>query len=105
MKIIFSSPNLIEVTQLKDRLEEAGIASFIRNEISSGLSPDIPMNESMPELWIESDGKLEEARQVKRDWLAPVKVTGSPWRCPACGEKLEPQFTSCWKCGATKPLE
>ena len=83
MKIIFSSPQLIEVTQLKDRLEEAGIASFIRNEISSGLSGDIPLNESMPELWIENDGKLEEV-------------------CPACGEKLEPQFTSCWKCGATK---
>jgi hypothetical protein len=103
MKMIFSSPNLIEVSQLKDRLADAGIVSFIRNEISSGLVGDIPLNESMPQLWIENDGSLEEARQVKRDWLAPAAQTGEPWVCPACGEKSEPQFTSCWKCGAARP--
>jgi hypothetical protein len=23
--------------------------------------------------------------------------------CPKCGEKSEPQFTSCWNCGTSKP--
>jgi hypothetical protein len=23
------------------------------------------------------------------------------WRCPGCGEHLEPQFSGCWKCGAS----
>ena len=102
MKSIFSSPNLIEVTQLKHALESAGIVCFIRNEISSGLAPEIPLTESTPELWIQDDHKLAEALQMKSDWLAPAKVVGSGWVCPACGERLEAQFTSCWKCGATK---
>jgi hypothetical protein len=102
MKRIFSSPNLIEVTQLKQGLESAGIACFIRNEISAGLAPEIPMTESTPELWIQDDHNLAEAMQIKSDWQSSANVVGSDWVCPACGETSEPQFTSCWKCGAAK---
>jgi hypothetical protein len=102
MKKILSSPNPIEITQLKDVLESAGIACFIRNEISAGLMGEVPLTECTPELWIEDDQRLAEAMQMKSDWQASAKVAGSNWVCPACGETSEPQFTSCWKCGATK---
>jgi hypothetical protein len=102
MKRIFSSPNLIEVTQLKDRLESEHIGCFIRNELSSGLSPEIPMTDSTPELWIQDDKDMVEAMQVKKDWQSPATAVGDDWVCPACGETSEPQFSSCWKCGATK---
>jgi hypothetical protein len=103
VKRILSSPNLIEISQLEDTLERAGIACFIRNENSAGLAPEIPISESTPELWIQDDHKLVEAVQIKSDWQASVKVVGDAWVCPTCGETSEPQFTSCWKCGATKP--
>ena len=83
-------------------LESAGIACFIRNEISAGLAPEIPIAESTPELWIQDDQKMIEALQMKSDWQASAKVVGDDWVCPACGERSEPQFSSCWKCGATK---
>ena len=102
MKRILSSPNLIEVIRLKDALESAGITCFIRNEISAGLAPEIPMTESTPELWIQDDENLVEAMRIKSDCQASAKVVGSDWVCPACGETSEPQFTSCWKCGASK---
>lgn len=104
MKIIFSSPQLIQVSQLKDMLERANIACFIRNEISSGLSPEIPMTESTPELWVQNDQDLTAAMEIKKDWQAAPTAVGSDWVCPRCGETLEPQFSSCWKCGAGKPL-
>jgi ribosomal protein L37AE/L43A len=25
------------------------------------------------------------------------------WTCPQCGEKVEDQFTNCWKCGHSRP--
>ena len=102
MKKILSSPNLVEISQLKVALESAGIASFIRNEISAGLMGEVPLTECTPELWIEDDQRLAEAVQMKSDWQASAKVAGSNWVCPACGETSEPQFTSCWKCGAAK---
>ncbi len=103
MKIIFSSPNPGEIAQLRDMLETAGIACLMRNEASAGLSPEIPLSESTPELWIEDDRRLAEALEIKRAWQASAPISGSEWVCGACGETSEPQFTSCWKCGTNKP--
>ena len=103
MKIILSSPIPGEIAQLKDMLEHAGIACFTRNEVSSGLSPEIPLSESTPELWIQDDQRLAEALEIKRAWKASGPVGGSDWKCPTCGETSEPQFSSCWKCGTARP--
>jgi hypothetical protein len=103
MKIILSSPIPGEIVQLRDMLESAGIACFTRNEISAGLSPEIPISESTPELWIQADQQLAEALEIKRIWRAAEIPKGDNWRCPACGETSESQFTSCWQCGAAKP--
>ena len=103
MKLIFSSTNLVEVSELKDMLDAADIACYIANEASSKLAGGIPMSETMPELWIEDDSRLDEALQLKQDWESPQADKGTPWICPKDGEKLEAQFTSCWKCGTKRP--
>lgn len=102
MKPIMSSNIPGEIALLKDMLERAGIACFIRNENSAGLSPDIPLNESTPELWIQDDQRLTEAQEIKRLWKTSVPPAGGNWVCPKCGETSEPQFTSCWKCGTAR---
>ena len=103
MKIILSSPIPGEIAQLRDMLESVGIACCMRNEASAGLSPEIPISECTPELWIQDDSHLAEALEIKRAWKTSAPITGSEWVCPTCGETSEPQFTSCWKCGATQP--
>ena len=102
MKKIFSSPIVGEIPQLKNMLESAGIECILRNEISAGLSPEIPMAESTPELWIQDDQRLAEALQIKADFQSSTAVVGKDWRCQKCGEISEPQFSSCWKCGAVR---
>lgn len=102
MKRILSSPNPLEVTQLKGMLEDSGIPCFVRNEVSAALVGEIPVTDGTPELWIENDGQLEEALQVKEDWKAGAPAAGTKWECPRCGEVSEPQFSSCWQCGFAK---
>jgi hypothetical protein len=102
MKLIFTSADLVLVSELKDMLEAAGIACFLNNEVSSTLAGGVPMAEAMPELWIDDDSREAEALQIKNDWLTP-QPQGIAWTCPKCGEKSESQFTSCWKCGTAKP--
>ncbi len=102
MKLIFSSPDLVEVNELKELLEDVGITCVINNEVSSQLLGGVPTIEATPELWIEDDARLAEAEQVKKDWEA-APAPGPAWTCPKCGEKSEAQFTSCWKCGTLKP--
>jgi hypothetical protein len=94
---------LVTVSELKDQLEAAGIACFMNNEVSAQLFPDVPRNESTPEVWIEDDSRLDEALKIKADWLSPRPPDAPAWTCPKCGEKSEAQFTSCWKCGTARP--
>ena len=103
MTKILSSANISEMAQLRGLLEEAGIVCFMRNEIGSGLSGAVPLAEGTPELWVENDEQLAEALQIKATSRAEPPVAEGDWVCPTCGETSEPQFTSCWKCGAAKP--
>lgn len=105
MKIVFSSPIPGEIAQLKNMLESAGIACFTRNEVSAGLSPEIPLSESTPELWIQDDNAMAKALEIKNAWKASAPVSGSDWVCPICGETSEPQFWSCWKCGTARKYD
>lgn len=102
MKIIYSSFDPFAVTQLKDILEREGVPCVIRNEISAALAGEIPMSECIPELWIQNDRDLDQALRIKVDWRSPAEGVGGAWKCPTCGESLEGQFTSCWKCGVAK---
>lgn len=103
MKKIFSSPIVGEIPRLRNMLEDAGIACVLRNEISSGLSPEIPIAESTPELWIDDDERLAEALQIKADFFqSPATAVENEWLCQQCGEISEPQFNSCWKCGTNR---
>ena len=102
MRKIFSSPIVGEIPQLRSMLESAGIACWVRNEVTAGLSPEIPLAESTPELWIQDAGRLAEALQIKADFQSAPTILGAAWKCPKCGELSEPPFTSCWKCGAAK---
>jgi hypothetical protein len=99
LKFIFSSLDLAAVSHLKDLLESAGIACFLKNEVARQLFPEVPLNEAMPELWIDDDSRLTEALEIKKDYLGPQRPHGTAWTCPQCGETLESQFDSCWKCG------
>ena len=38
-----------------------------------------------------------------KEGAKPAQIVADPWTCPDCGERIEPQFTECWNCGASKP--
>jgi putative signal transducing protein len=88
MKKILSSLIVGEIPRLKNMLENAGITCFVRNEISAGLSPEIPLTESTPELWIEDDGKLIEALQIKADFQTSATIKDLPQAASEHPQKL-----------------
>jgi hypothetical protein len=50
----------------------------------------------------------KELNQIKKDEDSKnelPKPKGKPWKCPKCGEISEPQFATCWKCGAARKDE
>jgi hypothetical protein len=87
---------------VKDLIEKDGIPCVIRNDqLSTALGP-VPFTECYPELWILRDEDYPKAKEVLDGWLTPRNQVRESWICANCGETIEGQFISCWKCGRPK---
>jgi putative signal transducing protein len=101
VKVVFSSLNLVELHHLKNLLESAGIGCHIQRELLSRLAGEIPFPECAAQLVVERPEDEVSAEVIVREFGRPAKP-GAPWTCGRCGERLEAQFTACWRCGAAR---
>jgi hypothetical protein len=97
MKRVFRASTLLQVAHARNVLIAAGIDSELRNQYLAGAMGDLPMLETWPQLMVEDDLEKAALRALEKAAAAP---SGAPWTCSQCGEKLEPQFITCWRCGA-----
>ncbi len=97
MKRVFRDASLIQVAHARNVLLTAGIQSELRNQYLAGALGDLPMLETWPQLFVEDDDEQAALRALARAAAVPA---GAAWTCEKCGEVLEPQFTSCWRCGS-----
>lgn len=51
------------------------------------------------------DEAYERAREIVLAALGADTQPGPPWRCQGCGEEIEGQFSACWHCGESRPLD
>jgi hypothetical protein len=88
---------------LKERLASEGIVCLVRNDELSSALGEIPFVECYPELWVVDEEVWPRARLLLEKWQSEVADAAAEWLCPGCGERLEGQFQSCWKCGREHP--
>ena len=100
MKRVYRAASLIQVAHARNLLITEGIGCEIRNQYLAGAMGELPLTETWPQLVVED---ADEARSLKVLERASSPFAGEPWICAACGERLEPQFTTCWRCGADAP--
>ena len=98
MKRVFSSYNVTLVHHSRNLLEAEGIRAEVRNVVLSSAMGELPPAECQAELWVLDERDLRRAEEVLR---GPA-ISGPNWNCPGCGEISGPQFTQCWKCGASR---
>jgi uncharacterized ferredoxin-like protein len=96
MKRVFSSLNLVLVHHSRNLLEAEGIQTEMRNQMLSSAMGELPPAECQAELWVRDDAEANRAEQILR--FGSNTDRGPAWRCAACGESCEAQFTQCWKC-------
>lgn len=101
MKTVYSAPNIALVSIFRNILDAHGIRCWIKNDfLSSGLG-EIPPIECWPQLCVEDEDAAEAGRIVEENLSEDHQAAG--WRCEACGEDIEGQFTVCWQCGRGRP--
>ena len=98
MKRIYSSYNRIAAHHIRNLLEAEGIRSVVRNEILSSAMGELPPAECQTEVWILKEEEAARAEAVVRNSFSSKNEPA--WKCAACGETCEGQFTQCWRCAA-----
>jgi hypothetical protein len=96
VKRVYRAASLLQVAHARNVLITAGIDCELRNQYLAGALGDLPMMETWPQLYVDDDDETLALRALARAAAAPV---GTMWTCSDCGERLEPQFTQCWRCG------
>lgn len=101
MKLIYTAYNSMLVANIRNLLEGAGIECEAKNLLLAGGAGDIPLNEIWPELWVE-ESDFDKAQLIINEALAD-KSELPKWQCSECGEQLDGQFTTCWRCATERP--
>lgn len=104
MKQVHVARHAPDAHLVKGLLESHGIAAEVRGEFLTSGWGELPVD--VCSVWIADDAQYERANALLVSWLngdLARELRALAWRCPACGEPLEGQFTMCWKCGATRP--
>ena len=97
MRKVYTAESPIQVAHLRNVLESAGIACEVRNDRLLGALGERPFVECWPELWVKRPGDELLARGLIENTLRAAQ-SGAAWQCEVCGERIEPQFTECWRC-------
>ncbi|MEP6608877.1 MAG: DUF2007 domain-containing protein [Burkholderiaceae bacterium] len=100
MRLLARADNLLQASIWADTLRAAGIRCDLRNTALSGALGEIPFLECAPQLWLRLDSDEPRAREILQRLQQPLREP--LWTCSGCGESSEPQFGSCWQCGAPR---
>lgn len=102
---IYVANNPTEAHFIAGLLNDAGIDAHVQGEALWGARGEVPPSPAtLPSVWINNDQQAEDA-------LGVIRLQGQPslnsdgdgaWRCVACGESCESQFTECWNCGTSR---
>ena len=102
MKLLARAEHSLQASIWAGALRAAGIDCELRNTALSGALGEIPFLECAPQLWLTCDSDEARAREILQQLQKPVAAPS--WQCFECGETLEAQFGSCWKCGVARPV-
>jgi hypothetical protein len=98
---VFVAAHVTEAEFLKGLLANEGIEATLRDVESFSVLTGMPATQ--PSVWV-NENDLERAEAFVNDFERGLQPSpGAAWHCTRCGETIEAQFDSCWKCGSNRP--
>ena len=111
MQHVYTARDEMDASFVQGLLRQEGIEAVVQGAALGGVWGTLPMsNETTPTVWVP-EADAERARPIvdeyrRTDQANAVDDAERPratWTCPQCGERVEEQFTQCWKCGHARP--
>jgi len=99
MRSIFCDRESARVGYFQSVLENAGIATFVRNQNTNTTMAEMPSGLFFPVLCVVNDEDFERAKELIIE-VRDGTPDGLPeWTCAKCGESVPGGFDLCWNCG------
>jgi len=101
MQLVYANEDPTKVHLVKGLLENEGIRVEVQNEfLSTALGGPSGIPQTNPSIWVLEPADFDRASHFVEAFIkAGHAAPGPAWKCPTCGEKVQGQFTRCWKCG------
>jgi hypothetical protein len=96
--LIYTAANLMEAQMLVGRLEQVGIHAHVLNRYAQGASGELPVDQTLPQIWLERLDDKSRAMEIIRDYEATPAASNWVY-CLHCAERNPENFDVCWKCG------
>ena len=105
MRDVYQASSLLDAQLLVDRLEAAGIKTFVRNTDLIGAVGELPAS-LLPVVSIRDLSDWARAQKVIEEFNhARLGPPGVDRICGECSERSPGNFELCWSCRAPFPLD
>ena len=101
MRLVYTHPTLIAVTQARSELERQDIQCLVRNEYAAGAVGGLSPIDAWPELWVLEDHDWERATRALEKMR--TESQDPDWRCTQCEMTNPATFETCWHCARDSP--
>ena len=102
MKLVYTHPNIIVVSQARSVLEFSGIKCVLRNEYASGAIGELAPIDAWAELWVINDTDCDRAESLIEE--SHTSIQEAEWKCAECANLNPATFDLCWHCGGERPV-
>jgi Putative prokaryotic signal transducing protein len=102
VKQIHAARHAVEAHLIRGYLHSHGIDAQVRGEYLTSGWGELPVD--VCSVWIVDESQYDAANALVTALLDRRGGSSSVarWRCGACDEELEDQFTACWACGTAR---
>ena len=99
MKQLHAARHAVEAHLIRGLLSSYGISAEVRGEYLTSGWGELPVD--VCSVWVLDDSQFAQANDLLTAFLSGASAPGvsaQSWVCAGCGERLESQFTACWRC-------
>jgi hypothetical protein len=93
--------NVAQADLAQIQLAAEGISAYLENAAFLSWFWHYSIATGGVKLWV-LEGDAQVAQTVLWSWREAAPATEAPWQCLKCGEAVDPAWTTCWHCGASR---
>lgn len=104
MKAVFTDREPARVGYFQSVLDNAGILTYVRNQVTNTTVAEMPSGIFFPSLCVVNDEDYDRAIALILEVRDGTPANLPEWTCDSCGESVPGGFDICWRCGAERPV-